>query len=163
VRAVDGTIVTISVNARVADDTDVPLLLGSSNLVANDVDLKLKQHLLSIGVYGSRRVDVRTCATQEESRRDSEIEMSQIPDMAYQISAGGRGQPPRGEYAHTGRTSDALVPRVKAYAGDQSKAPRVGGSRSSGAAGIFSGVYGHHARPKTCTLSRQILAASRRH
>jgi hypothetical protein len=63
VRAVDGTIVTVSVKARVADDMDVPLLLGSSDLVANNVDLKLKQHLLSIGVYGSRRVDVRTCAT----------------------------------------------------------------------------------------------------
>jgi hypothetical protein len=88
VRAVDGTIVTISVKARVADDMDVPLLLGSSDLVANDVDLKLKQHLLLIRVYGGRRVDVRTCATQEESRRDSELEMSQIRHIKSLLEEG---------------------------------------------------------------------------
>jgi hypothetical protein len=88
VRAVDGTIVTIGVKARVAEDMDVPLLLGSSDLVANDMDLKLKQHLLSIGVYGGRRVDVRTCATQEESRRDSELEMSQIRHIKSLLEEG---------------------------------------------------------------------------
>jgi hypothetical protein len=57
VRAVDGTIVTISVKARVAEDMDVPPLLGISDLVANDVDLKLTLLQLQVHVVGYQFAD----------------------------------------------------------------------------------------------------------
>ena len=70
--AATGEAVIIKVRARIVDDLDVPLLIGSSDLANNNIDT---------GVRGRKRLSVRTISSPGEGFRTAGIELCQIRNI----------------------------------------------------------------------------------